>query len=86
MGSLNDAVDWTLVRVEIVQSVVGADRVGVCGRPGAFARTGKRNTRSARRARYLTSGSGTCTCTRNCDCARHSREEGLRPHILAPLF
>jgi hypothetical protein len=85
MGGLNDAVDRTLVRVEIIQPVVGADRVGVCGRPGTVARTGKSHAWSARRPLNLTSGSGTRTETRNSDCARRSREEGLRPHI-APSF
>jgi hypothetical protein len=85
MGSLNDAVDWALLWVEIIQPVVRAYRVRVCRCPGAVLRTGKRNARRARRARHLTSGSGTCACTRNRDSARRSREEGLRAHIPSPF-
>src|SRR5215211_4568617 len=85
MGSLNDAVDWALLWVEIIQPVVGAYRVRVCRCPGAVLRTGKRNARRTRRARHLTSGSGTCACTRNRDSARRSREEGLRAHIPSPF-
>ena len=85
MGRLNEAVDRALLRIHVVQSVVGADRVGVCGCSGAVARTGKSNARSARRPLYLTSESGTCTCNRNGDCARRSREEGLRAHVLSPF-
>jgi len=61
MGRLNDAVDRTLLRIHVIQSVVGADRVGVCRCPGAVARTGKSNARSARRTLYLTSESHTGT-------------------------
>jgi hypothetical protein len=75
MGSLNEAVDWTLARVHVIQSVVGADRVGVCGCPGLFARTGKSNARSARRALYLTSESGTDTPNREDGCTKRSRED-----------
>ncbi len=82
MGSLKEAFDLTLGRVHVIQSVVGADRVGVFGCPGAVTRTGKRITWSAWRALYLTSEGGTCTCTRKGDCARRSRKEGLRVHVL----
>src|SRR5712691_2598621 len=78
MGSLNDEVDLTLVRVHVIQSVVGTDRVGVCGCPGAVARTGISNAWSAWRALYLTSESGTSTQTPNDDCADRSRK--LLPH------
>jgi hypothetical protein len=84
MGSLNEAVDLTLVRVHVIQPVVGADRVGVFGCPGPISRTGTRNARSARRALYLTSESGTSTQTPCKDgCADRNRE--LLPHFL-PLF
>src|SRR5215216_4919863 len=85
MGCLHDAVDWALRRVEVIQPVVSADRVRVFGCPGADLRTGKRIARSARRASHLTSGSGTCTCTRKGYSARRSREEGLRTHYSFPL-
>jgi hypothetical protein len=84
MGRLNDAADRTLVRVHVIQSVVGTDRLGVCGRPGAVARTGKRNVRSARGALYLTSESRACTYTGNGDRAHRSSKEGLRAHVLSP--
>ena len=61
MGRLNDAVDRTLGRIHVIQSVVGADRVGVCRCPGAVARTRERNARSARTALYLTSKSRAST-------------------------
>ena len=72
MGRLNDAVDRTLGRIHVIQSVVGADRVGVCRCPGAVARTGKSNARSARSALYLTSGSDTCTISRTTKARRGS--------------
>jgi hypothetical protein len=83
MGSLDDAVDLTLVRVHVIQPVVGADRLGVFGCPSAISRTGISNARSARRALYLTSKSATGTQTSNDDCADRNRE--LLPHFL-PLF
>jgi len=85
MGILHDAVDRALLRIEIVQPVVGADRVRVFGCPGAVLRTGERNARSARRASHLTGGSGTCACARKRDSARRSCEEGLCTHIRSPF-
>jgi hypothetical protein len=83
MRSLNDAVDLTLVRVHVIQSVVGADRVGVCGCPGAFSRTGISNARIARRALYLTSESAASTQTRDKGCTNRSRK--LVAHSVPPL-
>jgi hypothetical protein len=65
MWGLNEAGDWTLGRIHVVEPVVGADRLGMCRGPGAVARTGKSNAWSARRALYLTSESG--TSTQSCD-------------------
>lgn len=79
MGRLNDVVDRALKRVHVIQSVEGADRVGVCECPGLFSRTGARNTRSARRTLYFTSESraGAQACEGNC--ADRSREHRLLP-------
>jgi hypothetical protein len=86
MGRLDEAVNWTLIWIHVIQSVVRADRVGVCGCPGPVARTGKGDAGSARRALYLTSGSGTYTYNRNGYCAHRSREERLRAHVLSPFL
>jgi hypothetical protein len=80
VGSLNDVVDRPLGRVHVVQPVVGADRLGVCGCPGANPRTRKRNARRARRASHLASESGAGTSTYKDDCEKRSREYRLGTH------
>jgi hypothetical protein len=74
VGGLNEAGDRTLGRVHVVEPVVGADRLSVCGGPGAVARAGKSNARSARRALYLTSESGTGAQTCDDGCADRNHE------------
>jgi hypothetical protein len=83
---LNDVVDRALERVHVVQSVEGADRVGVCKCPGLFSRAGARNTRSPRGTLYFTSESraGAETCKR--DCADRSHEHRPLPqHVSLPF-
>src|SRR5262245_52877834 len=60
---LNDRIDRTLAWVHVVEPVVGADRLCVCGCSGALARTRKRDAWSARRALHFSGQGGAGACT-----------------------
>ena len=82
VGSLTMTAIGPCAGLHVIQSVVGANRVGVCRCPSALPRTGKRNARSARRALHLTSESGASTQTRNNNNADRARE--LLAHRVPP--
>jgi hypothetical protein len=85
MGSLDEAVDWTLFRVHVIQPVVGADRVGVRRSPGANPRTGKLLARYARTTGHLTSRSDTRPCNHERDCAHGYCDQSFDPHFSLSL-
>jgi hypothetical protein len=55
---LHDARDWPLVRIHVIQPVIGADRVRMGRCAGANARTRTRHVRRPRPASHLSSESG----------------------------
>jgi hypothetical protein len=86
VGRLNDVVDRALERVHVIQSVEGADRVGVCKCSCLFSRTGARNTGSARGTLYFTSESRAGAQTCEGDCADRSHNiDFFRSMILSPF-
>lgn len=82
MGSLDEAIDWALTGIHVVQPVVGANRLRVRGRPGANPRTRKRDSRSARRASYLACEGGASPQASERCCAQHSCELLSHGHLL----
>src|SRR5262249_59696903 len=60
---LNDRIDRTLAWIHVVEPVVGADRLCVCGCSGALARTRKRDAWSARRTLHFSRQGGAGACT-----------------------
>jgi hypothetical protein len=81
MRSLNDAVDWTLVRAHVIQSVVRVDRVGVRRCPSAVSRARKSNARNAWRTLYLAGQSSADAQTCDGDCADRNREFLTHLHL-----
>jgi hypothetical protein len=79
MRSLNDAVDGALFRIHVIQSVTGADRLGVCGRTCALSRTRKRDAGSARSSLYLAGESG-ARATQTSDSGYADRSREHLPH------
>src|SRR5215211_1632972 len=82
MRGLDDAVDWALTGIHVVQAIEGTNRLRVRGCPCFNPRTRKWDSRSAGRASYLARKGGASPQASKHGCAHHSCELLSHGHLL----